>query len=147
MKNHSKIILMDIFELTALIHKKFGPSFSKMDMSKYHCNKNQIRFMMLLDKLKESNPTELGKLLDMKKGSLTTLIDSLENKKLVLREKDPSDRRKTLIVLTDDGILYIQNKKKQIEDYVSETFKNLSESEKISFEDNVENIIAILKKL
>jgi len=42
-------------------------------------------------------------MLDIEKGSLTTLIDQLEKQGFVYRLNDPMDRRKTLICLCSQG--------------------------------------------
>jgi DNA-binding MarR family transcriptional regulator len=52
----------------------------------------------------EVMPSNLAKYLEIKKSSATSLIDSLEAEGLVYRKDDLSDRRKTLLGLTEKGL-------------------------------------------
>jgi DNA-binding MarR family transcriptional regulator len=54
-------------------------------------------------------PSTLAKFLELKKSSVTSLIDSLENKGFVCRKDDPSDRRKVLISVTEKGVEHSRN--------------------------------------
>lgn len=47
--------------------------------------------------------TELGGLLHVEKSSLSNLVDRLEQRGLVVRTRDPHDRRATRVSLTDEG--------------------------------------------
>ncbi|MEL4305744.1 MarR family winged helix-turn-helix transcriptional regulator [Methanococcoides sp. LMO-2] len=49
-------------------------------------------------------PSTLARFLDLKKSSVTSLIDNLEKEGFVFRKDDPSDRRKVLISVTEKGI-------------------------------------------
>ncbi|MGD1927330.1 MAG: MarR family winged helix-turn-helix transcriptional regulator [Leptolyngbyaceae cyanobacterium] len=54
------------------------------------------------------SPTELFKALMISSGTITHRIDQLEQAALVQRIPDPSDRRGTLITLTDKGFHLIE---------------------------------------
>jgi DNA-binding MarR family transcriptional regulator len=56
------------------------------------CNKNQSMAIMIIGKAEKIMPSALSKFINMEKGSLTTLIDSLEEKNFVIRSSDPNDR-------------------------------------------------------
>lgn len=139
-------IYTNLREFMSLFHQKFDPIYRKDDDIKYKCNKNQIKVIMLIGK-KERTSTELGKCLDMRKGSLTTLIDSLEKKHLVFRESDKDDRRKTWIYLTAEGKNYLEQKKQQMKYDIMQLFDSLTEKEQNEFKDSMETIVNILKKL
>jgi DNA-binding MarR family transcriptional regulator len=47
--------------------------------------------------------TELGRLLHLEKSSLTGLVDRVERRGLVVRTRDPSDRRASQVALTAQG--------------------------------------------
>ena len=66
-------------------------------------NENQIKLIMMLNINGTMNPTNLSIFMDMPKGSLTTIIDSLVEKNLITRENDSHDRRKKIIALTGKG--------------------------------------------
>jgi DNA-binding MarR family transcriptional regulator len=50
------------------------------------------------------NPNHLAKKLDLENSSMTGLLDRLEKKGLIARERDPRDRRGVLIFLTSEGV-------------------------------------------
>jgi len=47
--------------------------------------------------------TELGSVLHVEKSSMSNLVDRLEQRGLVVRTRDPHDRRATHVSLTDEG--------------------------------------------
>ena len=50
------------------------------------------------------NPRHLAEELDLENSSMTGLLDRLEKKKLIERQRDPHDRRGVLVFLTPEGI-------------------------------------------
>jgi len=67
-------------------------------------NKTSNRAIHFIKREGEVMPSNLAKYLEIKKSSATSLIDSLEVEGLVYRKDDPSDRRKTLLGLTEKGL-------------------------------------------
>ncbi|SDY56043.1 DNA-binding transcriptional regulator, MarR family [Proteiniborus ethanoligenes] len=59
-----------------------------------------------LGKHNELNQKELAELMDIKESSVARLIDRMEKEGYVLRKKDISDRRVTILLLTEKGIDY-----------------------------------------
>jgi DNA-binding MarR family transcriptional regulator len=49
------------------------------------------------------NPSELAKAMMLSSGAMTNRLDRLEEQGLVARLPDPSDRRGTIVALTDEG--------------------------------------------
>jgi len=102
---------------------------------------------MIIGKREKITPSALGKHLDMQKGSLTTLIDSLEEMNLVSRAPDPNDRRKTLLQLTKEGEDYRQLKMEEFKKNLVILFDSLPEEEIEDFAKNLENIVNTIKKV
>lgn len=48
-------------------------------------------------------PNEINAHLHLTSGSVTTLLDRLEERGLLARQPHPTDRRKVLVQITDDG--------------------------------------------
>lgn len=142
----AKEIYNNLFEFVSLFHRKFGASF-RHGTNKYNCKKNQNKAIMIIGRYGRITPTNLGKFLDMRKGSLTTLVDSLEKLNLVARKVDEEDRRKTWLYLTDEGKSYLENKKKEIEKTVISQFSKLKDEEIDLFLKNIKEIVDILKKI
>lgn len=135
------------FELMPLYHKNIGTIIRKEDEIEPKCHKNQIRAMLIMEKKRKITPTQLGISLDLRKGSLTTLIDSLVMMKLVYREADKADRRKIWLALTKVGQEYLDKKRKSHEKYFVQLFSSLSEEELSELRENLKKIIETMKKL
>tara|TARA_R110000782_G_scaffold78276_10_gene155787 strand:+ start:21942 stop:22475 length:534 start_codon:yes stop_codon:yes gene_type:complete len=91
---------------------------------------------------------ELGSRLNLKDAAIGKAIDALEKAGLVIREKDPDDRRKALVCLTGDGkkiVKKVARMRKQFQAIVVEGF---SEKETGVFRDlltrSYENIGAFI---
>lgn len=89
----------------------------------------------------------LGKFLDLQKGSLTSMVDALEEKELVYRKGDPGDRRKTLVSLTEKGEEYRAWLMEQTEERVSEILNRLDEKDIIEYQTSLETLMKLFKKL
>lgn len=131
-------------EFFPLFHQKIGSTCHKND-DKYKCNKNQHKTIMVIGNMGKITPTMLGKYLDLKKGSLTTLIDSLEKVNLLERDIDPRDRRKTLLKLTEEGNHYFKSRNEELEKKLHNIFDVLTEKELDKFMDSLKNVVETLK--
>ncbi len=111
------------------------------------CNKNQSLAIMIIGKAEKITPSTLSKFINMEKGSLTTIIDSLEEKKLVTRSSDPDDRRKVLLSLTSVGIDYMKTIEAQSQRGFDLMVANLDENEIDQMHTSLETLVEILRKI
>lgn len=120
-----------------------------MDRNKTYdlCNKNQSMAVMIIGKAEEITPTALSKLINMEKGSLTALIDSLVEKKLAIRSNDPEDRRKILLSLTSEGIEHMKAIEEQSKQELLLMVANLDEKEVDQMHDSLKILVELLKKI
>jgi len=134
------------FDFMSLFHQKLGPAFHKQEDC-FKCNKNQNKALFIIGRENKITPSQLGKRLDLRKGSLTTLLDSLENMHLVKRKTDPNDRRKTLIYLTPDGKNYLAKMNQKLYNDLSNLFNKLPEQELEDFINSLYQIVNTMKKI
>lgn len=87
-------------------------------------------------------PSTLARFLELKKSSVTSLIDSLENEGFVCRKDDPSDRRKVLISITEKGV---EHTKKIINKMFSVAKKCMSDLDDETLEKAIEAQLILLK--
>ncbi len=73
---------------------------------------------------------ELAQLLRIVPRSATEVVDQLETKGLVRRDPDPSDRRATLVAVTEDGQQLFANITAERRGKSSEYFARLTEGER-----------------
>lgn len=134
------------FELVPLfyISKTFYIDKNKTDDL---CNKNQGMAIMIIGKAGQITPTTLSKFINMEKGSLTTLIDSLEKMEFVVRSGDPNDRRKVLLSLTSKGTEYMETIEERSQKGLSLMINNLNEKEIDRMYISLKTLVEILKKI
>ncbi|MBS4536360.1 MarR family transcriptional regulator [Clostridium sp. D2Q-14] len=137
----------NMLEFNNLFHSKISKVFRGNMDNKYRCNKNQNKAIMTIGKYDNISPSTLGKYLDMRKGSLTTLIDSLVEKNLILKEMDNNDRRRYLLSLTDEGKKYFENQREIFKNSIHTIFGKLNEDEIKIFSENMNKIVEIMKKV
>ena len=142
-----KIITETYLEFYPLHQKKISSLFTQNSNDGYSCNRNQVRAIMILGRNGQMIPTLLGKCLGLQKGSLTTLLDSLESMDLIQREPHPNDRRKTLVSLTDSGNVYRSLRLSEFGKNICELFSKLSEKDLDDFSNSLNVIVSILKKV
>ncbi|WP_425807169.1 MarR family winged helix-turn-helix transcriptional regulator [Desulfitobacterium sp. Sab5] len=97
----------EIYDLALNFMGLFREKFALRSRNDFSCisylKKNHIKILIILYKHEYITMTEIGKMLDIEKGSLTTLIDSLVENDFVNRSNDPNDRRKSLVSLSPHG--------------------------------------------
>lgn len=135
------------FEIINLFQKNFAKMFRQTKNSPYNLSKNQNRAIMIMGTIDSIMPTTLGKCLDLRKGSLTSMIDNLEREGLVCRKGDPTDRRKTLIFLTEKGKAYRAWFMEELEKNASEILIKLNEEDILAYQESLKIMLATLKKL
>jgi DNA-binding MarR family transcriptional regulator len=86
-------------------------------------------------------------MLDMEKGSLTTLIDQLEEMGLVTRCADPRDRRKILISLSASGRDEMNNIMDNYTRNLSTFFHDVKPEESKQFVDSLRFAVEFMTKL
>jgi DNA-binding MarR family transcriptional regulator len=134
------------FEMMALYHHKLGDLFSEDDREP-RCNKNQKKAMFVIYREGKATASELGKFLNLQKGSLTTLVDSLEELQLVRRVPDERDRRKTWLYLTETGNDFMKQKLRRYYREFSKKFERIGLGELEVLAKRIEHIISLLQKI
>lgn len=146
MEDSSDNIRINLAKFIGLLHKGFKPTFQKSKDLGMDLTKNQVRAIMLLGDEERLTATQLGKFLSMEKGSITSLIDSLENIDLVYKKLDKNDRRKYWIYLTASGKDFFNKQKSIVNRQINNIFKNSTRDEINIFNENLENIVKILER-
>lgn len=140
-------IRQDLIKFISLFHRLFKPAFQREDNDIYMCSKNQIKAIMIIGKAKAITPSILGKCMDMEKGSITSLVESMEKLGLVYKKNDSNDKRKTWIHLTEEGKEYLYVQEKKFVEEIELLFSTLSEEEISKFSSNLKNIVTTLGKV
>lgn len=136
-----------IFQLFPLFKEKLSGAFREDTGLQVKCSRNQNMALFYVKEGQAITLTELGRFLDLRKGSLTALIDSLEKHGLVRRSADPADRRKALLSLTEEGEKYIGELKRVHETAMCRIFSHLPEEEIDELTRSLRNMVQIMRKL
>lgn len=120
-------ILIDVkLELTKYISRGFH-NLGKMNNG--HGKKNLFRTLFILYKKGPLTPSELSQLMDLRKSTMTAIIDFLTDNNFVSVECGKDDRRKKIVCLTDKGFKQAQKRKEIIRHIITESFKQLDNSD------------------
>lgn len=134
-------------EFFPLYYKKFSAVFRENDKPGLRCTKNQKRAILLIKNHEGITSTELGQCLDMRKGSLTTLLDSLAEMGLVQRIPDEADRRRVLLYLTAAGNDYFTEMMAKHEQLFLKLFTKLPTDELEECLDGLKKVVGKIKKI
>ena len=127
-------------------YHKFMHNFEK-NKSNQLLNKSKKKALMIIHYHGEMYMSKLGECIDLQKGSLTTLIDSLENNGYIKRKFLTSDRRKTVLTLTNKANNIINNRQNDMEEYISILFKKLSDTEITQLLNSIKMLTKIMAKI
>jgi len=92
--------LLHLISTTAQVMRSFADQWLK----KYDLTMEQLHVLKRMDIESGQTQSELCRLTGKSAANITRLLDRLENKKLIIRRKNPEDRRASLVYLTGDGM-------------------------------------------
>lgn len=89
---------------------------------------------------KELIASDIAKILDVSIARVTVALKTLEERKLIVKEKSKIDKRKTIVFLTDLGYQTLENKYQKLIELVEKSLEKLTIEE-------CEQLLNIYKKL
>jgi MarR family 2-MHQ and catechol resistance regulon transcriptional repressor len=112
----------------------------KEDIRNHHLNPTEFAVLELLFHKGDQPIQQIGKKILLSSGSITYVVDKLEEKNLVCRKKCPKDRRVIYAVITDRGKQLMKEIFPKHRKAVQQIFAVLNPEEK-------KTLISLLKKL
>lgn len=88
--------------------------------------------ILLLQTIRDKNEVTIGEIahdMSLSQATVTTIIDRLEKRNLVYRERSKEDKRKVHAYLTDQGLETLKNAPLPLQDQFTRQFGNLQEWE------------------
>ncbi|NLM44938.1 MAG: winged helix-turn-helix transcriptional regulator [Clostridiales bacterium] len=146
-KTMLKELFNSLFEFMPLYHQTIGCIYHKDYGIEPNLNKSQQKALFIIKKRGRIIPSSLGKAIDMQKGSLTTLIDSLVEYGFVKREGDPKDRRKQWIFLTSQGEEYISKLMSSFQKEFERIFEKADSQDILKMIESIEFVKEVLKNI
>lgn len=136
-----------LFSFMCLFHEKFISQFRVYYDAFPWMKKNHIKIVNTLSQHDYLTSTEIGKKLDIEKGSLTSLIDTLQEKGLVVRSHDLKDRRKSLISLSPEGQKMIQEMLSYHHARIDNILSGIGAEEAQQFMSDLRSVVDLMKKM
>jgi DNA-binding MarR family transcriptional regulator len=128
------------------ISNSFGPKLNE-DVIKFGLSMSHFMVMATLVK-KQYSPiiTEIAKELSITYPTMTNLVDYLEDKKLVQRERDKKDRRAIRIGLTNRGMKLMEEINHDWETNLEAFLTGLTEEDRSVFMNATESLLNLALK-
>ncbi len=144
-------IAKNMYQLMPLFQSKVRMKKIRKELEekgfKEHFNKTHIRALFLLSNKGKMISSQLGKLIGLERGSVTTLVKHLIQEGYVIKEQCKVDKRKQYLAITYKGKKMVEEIDKLYIKEVKNAFKELSEIELDGFIDSLDNLTKIIKKL
>lgn len=128
------------------IYSSLYLNYLKQYSSLYNVNKTQLRALVFMRNYGEISMTELCSKLNIEKGSLTSMIDDLSDKGYVYREKNLKDRRKYMIVITEEGKQIAADFTEKLSNDLEEKFFKLNNEDREKYLEAIETLETLLNK-
>lgn len=93
----------------------------------------RMKEFVMLAHLREHNPIpqqELGEMLCIDANNLVLLLNELESRGFAYRRRDPADRRRHLVEITDEGLAALEKAEYGIEGVEDDVLASLSSQER-----------------
>jgi MarR family transcriptional regulator, 2-MHQ and catechol-resistance regulon repressor len=131
-KNETFLVLM---QTSKDIHEKI-----RMEISNYKLNITEFSVLEVLYRHEKQTIQQIGSSILISSGSMTYVIDKLEQKGLLNRHACPGDRRAINVLLTEAGIDLMSKIMPKHYELVDDMFESLTKDEQ-------ETIVKLLKKV
>jgi DNA-binding MarR family transcriptional regulator len=93
----------------------------------------RLKEFAMLAHLREHNPIpqqELGEMLCIDANNLVLLLNELESRGFAYRRRDPTDRRRHLVEITEEGLAAFENAERGIESVEGDVLASLTSRER-----------------
>jgi DNA-binding MarR family transcriptional regulator len=145
-KNKYLELIFKLLNVSSLLKNKLMDALGE-DVKKSGIKKSEFIVLFNISHNGPKNMSSLEKLVDIKMGSLTSVIDNLIEKGLVKRIADVSDRRIINISLTSNGIELFKKIRKDIDSKIIKKIQALSEEDLGLFTSTIDNLGELARKL
>ncbi len=105
---------------------------------------SQLIILNMVDHLGDATPTDLARNASLTLATMTTLVDKLEDRGLITRRRDESDRRRTLIRITKAGKKTLAQSPDALQQQFQKRFESLADWEQASLIAALEKVAALL---
>jgi DNA-binding MarR family transcriptional regulator len=97
----------------------------------------RLKEFVMLAHLREHSPIpqqELGEMLCIDPNNLVLLLNELESREFAYRRRDPTDRRRHLVEITESGLAAFENAERGIESVEDDVLGSLTGTERVELQ-------------
>jgi DNA-binding MarR family transcriptional regulator len=105
--------------------------FFRKRMAKYHLKPVEYTILALVKANPNVNQKRLSQAINVSPPNLATLLDRLQTRKLLTRQRNPLDKRSQTLVLTPEGLRTCSKAEKTIEEMDLDATTALTETERL----------------
>jgi|SRR5690554_630741 len=124
--NHIKKLLENIQALSVNVRHYMHKQIAILDLDITY---EMVKVLFLLDEHKAMNQQYIADLTLKNKASLTSLIDNMQKRDLVIRTEDAEDRRNKIITMTSTGEDTLRIVKPVLKQLFEDLYKDISSEE------------------
>lgn len=95
-----------------------------------NCSQGENGVLVYLSFFDKVSPSELSEKTNLSLPRIASILNSLENKKLVIKKLDSEDKRKSIVEITDAGRELVDFKRKEAIGDITKVFESLNEDER-----------------
>jgi DNA-binding MarR family transcriptional regulator len=147
MEDYKQYTVLKLMMTLPLILKKVFRGGEPPLHEKYKLNRTHLKTLFLISHLQNPNMTIICNHINKAKGSLTSVVNTLIQEKLVERRRDPKDRRQLNLYLTEEGRKITETYSEWINSQINEKLSRLSEEEQAEFHSALLKLYEIALKL
>lgn len=134
--------LLQLFRVTTLMSDDMQHGLAERGLTLA-----RAQILWILGEAERMTQRDLAAELKVTPRNVTTLIDALEATGFVRRTAHPTDRRATVVVLTQEGQASVTRIQSEVTEFAELLFHNVSESDLTTFQRILEGIGAKLAEL
>jgi DNA-binding MarR family transcriptional regulator len=113
--------------------------------SEFNITAPQMICLYALTKDGQMTQSELSKQVSMGVSSINGVIDRLEKKELVTRQRDTKDRRRVFVTVTDAGKKITQSAPSLLQERFSDALRSLPELEQAAIALSLERVVKLME--
>lgn len=105
----------------------------------------QLACLVTIDDNQPVTATQIAKNVHLSPSTVVGVLDRLEEKGFVRRERDRNDRRRIQLYITDEGSKLAQSAPSPLQDKLTGAFSTLSESEQSTLALSLQRIVDLME--
>ncbi|MEF9951935.1 MAG: MarR family transcriptional regulator [Clostridium sp.] len=139
----------DSFEIAMLIKEIYSSSMEIVSKSMRESNltHQQIMIIKLIAHSGEINISSICEQLSLSKGTVSGIVQRLEDSGYVKKVKCENDKRNTYVTFSDKGYEFAKEFRNHINDSFDRIFENFTDEEKINVRDGLKRLRDRIKEV